>query len=86
MPFISTYKLLFGAFPTPSEPGLGYDIQTRDKSIMYLSGPKLSLFFLYRRLLEPTKEHFDYSGEDIQALAQQSAEYPLTERVKAMDV
>ncbi|KAH8802421.1 flavoprotein monooxygenase [Xylogone sp. PMI_703] len=85
-PFISTYKLLFGAFPSPSESGLGYDTQSQDKSVMYLSGSERAWFFLYKKLPEPTRERIVYTDQDIQALAEEFAEYPLTQTVKVKDV
>ncbi|KAH7143581.1 flavoprotein monooxygenase [Dactylonectria macrodidyma] len=85
-PFIASYQVLFGAFPTPSDPGLGYDIQTRHKSIMYLSGHQRSWFFLYKKLPKPTKERMDYTDQDLEALSKEFAEFPLTQTVKVKDV
>ncbi|KAJ9148540.1 FAD binding domain-containing protein [Pleurostoma richardsiae] len=85
-PFLSTYQLLFGAFPTPSEAGLGYDTQSQGKAIMYLSGSKRSWFFLYKRLQKPIHERIDYTDQDVQALAKEFAEFPLTRSVKVKDV
>lgn len=85
-PFTSYYQALFGAFPTPSAPGLGYDTQSWGKSTMYLSGPDRSWFFLYKRLQKPTKDRNNYTDQDVQALAGEFAEYPLTQTVKVKDV
>ncbi|KAK3360632.1 flavoprotein monooxygenase [Lasiosphaeria hispida] len=85
-PFMATCQLLFGAFPTPSEPDLGYDTQAKDKSIMYLSGPNRSWFFLYKRLPKPISERAKYTDEDAQALAREFAEYPLTAAVEVEDL
>ncbi|KAJ3466680.1 hypothetical protein MRS44_004244 [Fusarium solani] len=85
-PFMAAYQVLFGSFPSPSEPGLGYDVQTWDKSIMYLSGSERSWFFLYKKLPKPTKERMDYTDQDIEALAKEFAEFPLTQKVKVKDV
>lgn len=85
-PFPATYQLLFGAFPTPSEAGQGYDVQAKDKAIMYLSGSKRSWFFLYKKLPKPTSEPPRYTDADIQAVAAEFAEFPLTEKVKVKDV
>ncbi|KAH7014741.1 flavoprotein monooxygenase [Ilyonectria destructans] len=85
-PFIAAYQVLFGSFPTPSEPGQGYDIQTRDKSIMYLSGPDRSWFFLYKKLPKPTKDRNYYTDQDIEALSKEFAEFPLIPTVKVKDV
>ncbi|EWY79784.1 hypothetical protein FOYG_17074 [Fusarium oxysporum NRRL 32931] len=85
-PYVAAYQVLFGTFPTPSEPGLGYDIQTRDKAVMYLSGTKRSWFFLYKKLPKPTKERMDYTDRDIDKLSQEFAEFPLTPTVKVKDV
>ncbi len=85
-PFPAAYQLLFGAFPTPSVPGQGYDVQAKDKAIMYLSGHKRSWIFLYKKLPKPTSERLRYTDEDIQAVAAEFAEFPLTEGVKVKDV
>ncbi|KAH8594579.1 hypothetical protein B0O99DRAFT_662193 [Bisporella sp. PMI_857] len=85
-PFVATYKLLFGAFPTPSESNLGYDTQSWDKSIAYFSSLERSWFFLYKKLTKPTRERMDYTDQDIQAVAKEFAEYPLTQAVKVKDV
>jgi 2-polyprenyl-6-methoxyphenol hydroxylase-like FAD-dependent oxidoreductase len=85
-PFTATYKLLFGSFPTPSESNLGYDTQSRDKSIAYFSGSERSWFFLYKKLANPTRERVNYTRQDIEAVAEEFAEYPLTKTVKVKDV
>ena len=86
-PYPATYQLLFGAFPTPSDAvGQGYDVQAKDKAIMYFSGSKRSWFFLYKKLPKPTSERPRYTEEDIQAVAAEFAEFPLTEAVKVKDV
>lgn len=85
-PYTATYQLLFGAFPLPSDSGLGYDIQARDKCIMYLSGPKRGWIFLYKRLPQPTSERTVYTDEDVETLAAEFAEFPLTQSVKVKDV
>ncbi|KAJ6037003.1 hypothetical protein N7540_001282 [Penicillium herquei] len=85
-PFISTFRLLFGGFPAPSESGLGYDVQSQNKAIMYFSGPKLAWFFLYDKLPQPTRERVDYSEKEVEELGQEFAEFPLTQTVKVKDV
>ncbi len=87
-PFPATYQLLFGAFPTPSPAGLGYDIQAKDKAIMYLSGHTRSWFFLYRKLPNgPTTARSRYTDADIQAVAAEFMDFPLTDKgVKVKDV
>ncbi|KAJ5629713.1 hypothetical protein N7528_003370 [Penicillium herquei] len=85
-PFTSTFRLLFGGFPAPSESGQGYDVQSQNKAIMYFSGPKLAWFFLYEKLPQPTRERVDYSEEEVEELGREFAEFPLTRTVKVKDV
>ncbi|OAA52143.1 Monooxygenase, FAD-binding protein [Cordyceps fumosorosea ARSEF 2679] len=85
-PYTATYKLLFGSFPSPSPPGQGYDIQDKGKAIMYFSGPKRGWFFLYKKLPKPVRERTTYSDEDVAAMAQEFADFPLTREHKVKDV
>lgn len=85
-PYTATYQLLFGSFPSPAPAGQGYDIQSKGKAIMYFSGPEKGWFFLYKRLPKPTSERANYTNEEIEALAAEFAEFPLTRTVKVKDV
>ncbi|KAJ3542814.1 hypothetical protein NM208_g3898 [Fusarium decemcellulare] len=85
-PFVANYRVLFGAFPTPSDPGLGYDTQAQDKSITYLSGSERSWFFLCDKLPKPTTERVSYTKEDIEAQYNEFADFHLTETTKVKDV
>ena len=85
-PFTSSYQLLYGAFPALAPSGLGYDVQAPGKAIMYLGGPKRAWFFLYKKLPRPTTERMNYTEEDIELLAQEFADFPLTQTVKVKDV
>jgi 2-polyprenyl-6-methoxyphenol hydroxylase-like FAD-dependent oxidoreductase len=85
-PYTATYQLLFGSFPSPSPPGQGYEVQSTGKAIMYFSGPERGWFFLYKRLPMPTSERTNYTDEDVDALAAEFAEFPLTRTVKVKDV
>lgn len=86
IPYTATYQLLYGAFPSPSASGFGYDIQAKDKAIMYFSSPDRGWFFLYKRLLNPTKEHASYTDKDVESVAQEFLEFPLARTVKVKDV
>ncbi|PIG69124.1 hypothetical protein AARAC_011696 [Aspergillus arachidicola] len=85
-PYTATYQLLFGSFPSPSPAGQGYDIQSKGKAIMYFSGPDRGWFFLYKRLPRPTSERTSYTQKDVDAVAEEFAEFPLTRTVKVKDV
>ncbi|KAJ5794613.1 FAD binding domain-containing protein [Penicillium paradoxum] len=85
-PYTSTYQLLYGSFPSPSPSGFGYDIQSKDKAIMYFSSPDRAWFFLYKRLPKPTRERMDYTDKDVEAVAQEFMDFPLTRSVKVKDV
>ncbi|KAM0542630.1 hypothetical protein ACHAPJ_012709 [Fusarium lateritium] len=85
-PFVANYRVLFGAFPPPSEAGLGYDTQARDKSITYLSGSDRAWFFLCSKLPKPTTERVSYTETDIEAQYKEFADFYLTETTKVKDV
>ncbi|GFF97683.1 3-(3-hydroxy-phenyl)propionate/3-hydroxycinnamic acid hydroxylase [Aspergillus udagawae] len=85
-PYTATYQLIYGSFPSPSPAGQGYDTQSKGKSIMYFSGPERGWFFLYKRLARPTSDRTNYTEKEIDALAAEFAEFPLTKTVKVKDV
>ena len=85
-PYTASYQLLFGSFPSPSPPGFGYDIQAKDKAVMYFSGPDRGWFFLYKRLPEPTQRRTNYTDHDVESVGQEFMEFPLTRTVKVKDV
>ena len=53
---------------------------------MYFSGPERAWFFLYKRMQNPTSERTKYTDKDVDALAAEFAEFPLTRTVKVKDV
>lgn len=85
-PYTSTFRLLYGSFPAASTPGQGYDVQDPGKAIMYFSGQKRGWFFIYDKLPQPTMERNNYTQDDIEALAAEFADFPLTGTVKVKDV
>lgn len=87
-PYTSTYRCLWCNFPRPasSDIGVGADTQSRDRSIMYLSGRDKAWIFLYERMPKPTKERATYTAEDIDNFAAQFANYYITEDLKVGDV
>lgn len=85
-PYTSSFRLLYGAFPASSTPGQGYDVQSSGKSAVYLSGKHRGWFFLYDKLPKPTTEHNRYNEKDIERLAGEFADFPLTRTLKVKDV
>ena len=85
-PYTATYQLLYGSFPSPSPVGQGYDIQSKGKAIMYFSGSERGWFFLYKKLSRPTSERVNYTEKEVEALAAEFSEFPLTPTVKVKDV
>lgn len=53
---------------------------------MYVNGKERGWIFLYEKLPEPTKERTFYTEQDIQAMADRFADYPLDETFKVKDV
>lgn len=85
-PYSAAYQLLFGSFPSSSPAGQGYDIQSKGKAIMYFSGPERGWFFLYKQLPRPTSERTSYTQKDVDAVAAEFAEFPLTQTLQVKDV
>ena len=85
-PYTATYQLLYGSFPSPSASGFGNDTQSNDKAIMYFSSPDRGWFFLYKKLPKPTQERTNYTDKDVESVAQEFFEFPLTRAVKVKDV
>lgn len=85
-PYTASFQLLYGSFPSPSPPGFGYDIQSKDKSIMYFSSADRGWFFSYKRLPKPTQERTSYTENDVESVAQEFLEFPLTRTVRVKDV
>ncbi|GKZ27644.1 hypothetical protein AbraIFM66951_001745 [Aspergillus brasiliensis] len=85
-PFTATYQLLYGSFPSASPAGQGYDIQAQGKAIMYFSGLERGWFFLYKRLPAATSARTNYTQKDVDTLAAEFADFPLTRTVKVKDV
>ncbi|KAJ5099941.1 FAD binding domain-containing protein [Penicillium argentinense] len=85
-PFTATYQLLYGSFPSPSASGFGYDIQAKDKAIMYFSSRNRGWFFLCKKLPNPTQARTNYTDKDVESLAQEFLDFPLTRTVKVKDV
>ncbi|KAM0450819.1 hypothetical protein ACHAPV_004129 [Trichoderma viride] len=86
LPYTSTYRCMWASFPRPTAPGQGFETQTKDKSIMYLSGKDRSWIFLYEKLPEPTKERSFYTDEDVQAMAGRFADFHIDETLTVKDV
>lgn len=85
-PYESTFRLLFGAFPASSTPGQAYDVQSLGKSAVYLSGKDRGWFFLYDKLPKPTTVTTRYNEKDVEILAGEFADFPLTKTLKIKDV
>lgn len=86
LPYTSTYRCMWASFPRPTASGEGYETQSKDKSIMYLSGKERAWIFLYEKLPEPTKERSFYTDEDVQAMAGRFADFHLDETMTVKDV
>ncbi|KAL7922550.1 hypothetical protein ACQKWADRAFT_326764 [Trichoderma austrokoningii] len=86
LPFTSTYRCMWASFPRRTAPGEGFETQTADKSVMYLSGRDRGWIFLYEKLPEPTKERSFYTDEDVEAMAERFADYHLNETLTVKDV
>lgn len=86
LPYTSTYRCMWASFPRRTASGEGYETQSKDKSVMYLSGKDRGWIFLYEKLPESTKERSFYTDEDVQAMADRFADYHLNETMTVKDV
>ncbi|KAI2901664.1 hypothetical protein CBS63078_6544 [Aspergillus niger] len=85
-PFTAEYKCLWCSFPRRTDVGHATETQSKDYSVMYLSGRERGWIFLYERLPQPTSDRVDYSTEDIEAMAARFADFPITDTLKVKDV
>lgn len=85
-PFPAQYRCMWCSFPRPVVSGLATDAQSKDRSIMFLSGRERGWIFLYERLPEPTTARARYTEADRQAFAAEFADFPVSETLKVKDV
>ncbi|BCR98501.1 FAD-dependent oxidoreductase [Aspergillus luchuensis] len=85
-PFKAEYKCLWCSFPRRTDVGHATETQSKDYSVMYLSGRDRGWIFLYERLPQPTSDRVDYTTEDIEAMAARFADFPITDTLKVKDV
>lgn len=85
-PYTSTYRCMWASFPRRTAPGEVFETQTKDKSVMYISGKDRGWIFLFEKLPEPTKERSFYADEDVQAMAKRFANFHIGEILTVKDV
>lgn len=85
VPYASEYRCLWCSFPSLSESGSNFETQSKNRSVMYISGKQRSWIFLYERLPKSTTERIVYTDEDIEAMAAGFADYPINEHFKVKD-
>ncbi|KAH0497873.1 hypothetical protein TgHK011_005155 [Trichoderma gracile] len=85
-PFITSYRCMWASFKRPIEPGAAFETQSKDKSIMFVTGKERGWIFLYEKLPEPTTARTTYSEKDIEEMAGRFADFPITDSLKVKDV
>src|SRR5690242_5290382 len=85
-PFSSSYRCLWSNLPRPCEAGQGSDTQSKDRSVMWLTGRDRAWIFLYEKLSEPTKEPKRYTKAEMDSFAASFADWPVNEVLKIKDV
>ncbi|QYS94606.1 Flavoprotein monooxygenase [Trichoderma simmonsii] len=85
-PFTATYRCMWASFKRPTAVGDAAETQHKDSSIMYLVGKERGWIFLYEKLPQPTKERTSYTSEDVEAMGNRFAEYPIWDNLKVKDV
>ncbi|KAL7914936.1 hypothetical protein GGI35DRAFT_435620 [Trichoderma velutinum] len=86
VPYTSSYRCLWASFKRPTATGDAFETQHKDTSVMYVTGKERGWIFLYEKLPEPTKERISYTAEDVEAMGNRFAEYPITDGLKVKDV
>ncbi|CAG5166710.1 uncharacterized protein ALTATR162_LOCUS6966 [Alternaria atra] len=85
-PFSANYRCLWSNLPRPCEAGHGADTQSKDRSIMWITGRDRAWIFLYEKLPEPTKESKRYTKTEMDEFAASFADWPVNEDLKIKDV
>ncbi|KAM0210309.1 hypothetical protein ACHAQD_010825 [Fusarium lateritium] len=85
-PFTSTYKCLWASFPRPSDPGDSYEMQGKDRSIMYLTGRDKGWAFLYEKLDQPSNKRHLYDEKALRSFGTSFGDWPLDENLKVHHV
>ncbi|KAB2102287.1 FAD-dependent monooxygenase [Alternaria gaisen] len=85
-PFSANYKCLWSNFPRPCVAGQASDTQSKDRSVMWLTGRERGWIFLYEKLPEPTKESPRYTKADMDEFAASFADWPVNEDFTIKDV
>lgn len=86
VPYTASYRCLWASFKRPTDMGDACETQHKDTSVMYMTGKERGWIFLYEKLPEPTKERTSYTSEDVEAMGNRFAEYPITDNLKVKDV
>ncbi|KAK1253271.1 hypothetical protein MKX07_001348 [Trichoderma sp. CBMAI-0711] len=85
-PFTTSYRCMWASFKRPIAPGAAFETQSKDKSIMFVTGNERGWIFLYEKLPQPTNARTTYSEKDLEAMADRFADYPITDSLKVKDV
>ncbi|KNG80956.1 hypothetical protein ANOM_011568 [Aspergillus nomiae NRRL 13137] len=85
-PFPAQYRCMWCSFPRPAEMGQFCETQSKDRSVMFITGQERGWIFLYEKLPVPTSERVVYTDQDIESFAQEFAEYPISGTLKVKDV
>ncbi|KAH6611489.1 fad binding domain-containing [Trichoderma cornu-damae] len=86
MPYTSSYRCMWASFKRPSAAGKGFETHHKDRSIIYLTGKERGWVFLFEKLAEPTNARSFYTDEDVTAMADRFADFPVNETLKVKDV
>ncbi|KAL7954366.1 hypothetical protein V8C34DRAFT_319906 [Trichoderma compactum] len=86
VPYTASYRCLWASFKRPTNMGDACETQHNDTSVMYMTGKDRGWIFLYEKLPEPTKERTSYTSEDVEAMGNRFAEYPITDNLKVKDL
>ncbi|OHE97401.1 FAD binding domain-containing protein [Colletotrichum orchidophilum] len=85
-PYKIQYQCLWASFPRPTAAGQGCETQSKDRSIMYLTGKERGWIFLYEKLTAPIPERISFTPEQLEEYAERFADWPVTETLKVKDV
>ncbi|KAK1717248.1 FAD binding domain-containing protein [Colletotrichum lupini] len=85
-PYKIQYQCLWASFPRPTDAGQGCETQSKDKSIMYLTGKERGWIFLYEKLTAPIPERISFTPEQLEEYAERFADWPVAENITVKDV
>lgn len=84
--FPATYKCLWGSLDRETQTGESYEIQSHNRSAMYLTGKDKAWIFLYEKLPQPTTQRAVYDKAAATAFAESFSHWRVHENLTIGDI